>query len=537
VSLLSEPMYEPLSYTWGEPDNFGFKIWVNGVLFPVRQNLLCALRVLRTYTDREFWIDAICINQADDAERGYQVELMRQIYKAPVTVLAWLGTPDETEVDNIDLDISPHPPRNTPVLAFELLEAATSHLASGLLDQRGNKWVERFLYNPSLNDNWKQLEGLCNIEYWKRVWIIQEVFLARNLQLMYGTRTAKWKDFEELRESIDVALRRLREAGFEPLSPQDAGDYRAHIVERMHDNRAFNLSRHTKDHGGRWFLEEVLDLSKLHFCRDKKDKVYGVVGLASDINEGDIPVEYGQSLFHLYGSVMRWKLRSLPKRFHSHMPPFSSSVQSTLVGDQPDEQDIKDMALGRRCHQPIPEDQITVFGQYRGRVISISSDYPCVEYQGLPSTTRKQLEGCACLTATKQRIWKRNRELFPFFSPEESKETLNGLAEFTTEEGHVRYAPIGIQNGDQLWYTGDPIYHSSHPRIPTIVRSLKGRHQVLGRAIVLGEDLAPDSVVSVQLKARRGWQPLLPENTIEMDLRHLQVLTCPLVDFKDESDS
>jgi hypothetical protein len=167
------------------------------------------------------WFDSPCINQVDNSERGHQVELMRQIYKAPVNVLAWLGTPDEAEVDNIDLDISPHPPRNTPAYAFDLLEEASSDWAKKLLDQRGNKWVERFLYNPSLNDNWKRLEDLCNAEYWKRVWIIQEVFLARNIQLMYGTRTAKWKDFGKLRVRTDVALlvHNLRGVGFEPRPP------------------------------------------------------------------------------------------------------------------------------------------------------------------------------------------------------------------------------------------------------------------------------------------------------------------------------
>jgi hypothetical protein len=488
-------------------------------------------------TSRLFWIDAICINQADNAERGHQVELMRQIYKAPANVLAWLGTPDETEVDKIDLDISPHPPQNTPVFAFDLLLEATSDSAKELLDQRGDKWAERFLHNTSLNDYWKQLEDLCNAEYWKRVWIIQEVFLARNLQLIYGTRTAKWKDFQELRRSIDVALQKLSERDFEPLSSrQNAAECGEHIVEHIHESRAWNFSRYTEDRDRTWFLEDVLDLSKLNFCRDKKDKVYGVVGLASDVNEGDIPVEYGQSLFHLYESVMRWKLRKLPKESQSRVPPFSSDVQRMLLGDHPDEQSIKDMGLGRRCHQSIPEDQISVYGQYRGKVISTSSGHPCVVYERRPGMINTHLEGCSCWTATKQRIWKRNRELFPFFPPHESKETLNGLVEFTTEEGHVGFAPMGIQSGDQLWYTRDSVHHYFHPRVPTIVRSLKGHHWVLGRAIVLREDLTPDSGVSMHSTTRQPWQPR-PEISVEMDLRHLQVLTCPLIDFKDEGDS
>lgn len=46
VDLNQAVEYYALSYTWGEPDSYGFKIWVNEILVPVRQNLLCALRVM-----------------------------------------------------------------------------------------------------------------------------------------------------------------------------------------------------------------------------------------------------------------------------------------------------------------------------------------------------------------------------------------------------------------------------------------------------------------------------------------------------------
>lgn len=51
-SLDSRHVNEALSYTWGEPDDFSFMIWVNGIQIPVRQNLLLALRVLRSKEDR-----------------------------------------------------------------------------------------------------------------------------------------------------------------------------------------------------------------------------------------------------------------------------------------------------------------------------------------------------------------------------------------------------------------------------------------------------------------------------------------------------
>jgi hypothetical protein len=57
------------------------------------------LRVLRVSDGsdrgRVLWIDALCINQDDDAERVHQVGIMGSIYRQARQVLVWLGTPDE----------------------------------------------------------------------------------------------------------------------------------------------------------------------------------------------------------------------------------------------------------------------------------------------------------------------------------------------------------------------------------------------------------------------------------------------------------
>ena len=61
---------------------------------PVLQPALRALR--RTETDRTLWIDAICINQDDMAERNAQVAMMADIYDRAMNVCVWLGEGDES---------------------------------------------------------------------------------------------------------------------------------------------------------------------------------------------------------------------------------------------------------------------------------------------------------------------------------------------------------------------------------------------------------------------------------------------------------
>ena len=40
------------------------------------------------------WIDALCINQDDAAERASQVQLMGRVFQDASCVFAWLGPPD-----------------------------------------------------------------------------------------------------------------------------------------------------------------------------------------------------------------------------------------------------------------------------------------------------------------------------------------------------------------------------------------------------------------------------------------------------------
>ncbi|KAG4436586.1 hypothetical protein IFR05_007940 [Cadophora sp. M221] len=80
VSLDDNPQFETLSYVWGDP-NITRNILLNGSEFPVTTYLYDALkRLRRIHEARIFWIDAICVNQQDLAERSSQVSLMVKIY-------------------------------------------------------------------------------------------------------------------------------------------------------------------------------------------------------------------------------------------------------------------------------------------------------------------------------------------------------------------------------------------------------------------------------------------------------------------------
>lgn len=91
VSLQDTPLYEALSYVWGDESDNTFEILLSGRVKEVRTNLFGGLLTLRRQIrkPRALWIDALCINQENVAERGHQVILMKQIFELATCVLAW----------------------------------------------------------------------------------------------------------------------------------------------------------------------------------------------------------------------------------------------------------------------------------------------------------------------------------------------------------------------------------------------------------------------------------------------------------------
>jgi hypothetical protein len=90
------PEYETVSYCWGDATEKA-TIVLHGVetSVPLSSKTVLA-RIREAKKDRLVWIDAVCINQDDVAERGQQVALMEEIYSGTVQNLIWLGegTPD-----------------------------------------------------------------------------------------------------------------------------------------------------------------------------------------------------------------------------------------------------------------------------------------------------------------------------------------------------------------------------------------------------------------------------------------------------------
>jgi hypothetical protein len=83
--------YEALSYVWGSEDT-PQTIIIGDQRFKVTQNLHTALLRLQDHSiPRILWVDAICINQTNEKEKGHQLQFMAEIYAKASRVIVWLG--------------------------------------------------------------------------------------------------------------------------------------------------------------------------------------------------------------------------------------------------------------------------------------------------------------------------------------------------------------------------------------------------------------------------------------------------------------
>lgn len=95
-----KPKYVTLSYVWGSNDNKRI-IKCNGTPLKVTRNLHEGLLAVRNFLrddDSLVWADAICINQADDSEKGNSVLQMHRIFGDARAVVVFLGA----NTDNIE---------------------------------------------------------------------------------------------------------------------------------------------------------------------------------------------------------------------------------------------------------------------------------------------------------------------------------------------------------------------------------------------------------------------------------------------------
>ena len=198
------PDYIALSYEWGPPDlSEKNSVVVNSHKAITTINLWLALNHLPK--DRYYWIDFISINQEDLDERAKQVRMMTRIYHTASNVEVWLGPED--------------------ALVSKGLELLNEHekLPS---DEDGLRDITS-LWVPSRRDHWKGYCRLMQNSYWTRMWVVQEIIVAKSqweVALRCGFRTAKFWNLYSLLKCVERAYHKSRRSSYTKEDEPEAGD-------------------------------------------------------------------------------------------------------------------------------------------------------------------------------------------------------------------------------------------------------------------------------------------------------------------------
>ncbi|KAK6860836.1 hypothetical protein PG995_004472 [Apiospora arundinis] len=292
-SLSDKPVYNTVSYVWGDPSLTGEEIEVDGKLLRVTPNLHGLLRNLRSSQETNLlWIDAICINQKDLPERSHQVAMMRQIYEYCRADLVWLGpTADADASDGNDMEA-----------ALQLFERISGNDIRGLQDL-GYSFMG--LRHPSAEGDeveeekepsWKITKEeksilehvLVRPAIWNRIWIVQELACAPKIILAAGKARLEWDQVAQFLGPLPAADAFHRHFGSHGRSTRKKYLILLEKIKRIHDQRTLTQK------GERQELLDVLARWSGSSSTDPRDRIYGVIGLAP--KKLGIPVDYSRTI-------------------------------------------------------------------------------------------------------------------------------------------------------------------------------------------------------------------------------------------------
>ncbi len=278
---IGQPGYEALSYCWG-PDEIYDSIEINGHLVPVRRGLWTALHHLRYPSDgkkRVLWTDALCINQDDLSERSDQVAIMYAIFNRASEVVVWLG-----EV------------YNKSNVAMKAIARSAEGYSEAEAEDGPRPEVE------VLSERYQAILSLYNRPYWSRLWILQEICLAKKLRVHCGTNSVTWEQFNHfwMHFRRHVGVDRGVSENYSGLGTSYAiPEGLERLMDMMHRRTCFSGMLH------------LLKVSQHLQCWDVKDRVFGLLGLVHQpLESRPLQADYSTSLQQLYIDVMEWYIEN-----------------------------------------------------------------------------------------------------------------------------------------------------------------------------------------------------------------------------------
>ncbi|EAQ93791.1 hypothetical protein CHGG_02026 [Chaetomium globosum CBS 148.51] len=268
----------------GPEDDDGDGIGIKDQLMVER--ILCSHRRARVGGGNlPIWIDALCINQADSAEKSKQIPMMRDIYAKAECVFSWLGPPDQRKVD----------------LALSTIRKLAVRLHSdgysrSDLNRDHPELCEIHYHHVPFNRYWEAISNFSNAEYFERLWIFQELWATDDAIFLCGD---EYLPMRSLTRYHAWALS-LTESGIDPPSPPLTIPIFAPITQVYEMKAGLKYA----PMGTRVFL----DIVRQWRCKNPRDKVFALFG----IFRMDLTPDYDMPVAEVYTKWATNSCQDLP---------------------------------------------------------------------------------------------------------------------------------------------------------------------------------------------------------------------------------
>ncbi len=275
--------YDALSYTWDDAlQNESIILLHNrtGKEHKITKNLEIALRHIRDTQAPGpiyLWIDSLSINQADLHEKNQQIRLMREIYQNARNVVVWLGDEDEDTVT-----------------AFHFITqlSENKHLSELTIHTTHDLWDVK---DRSLTMN--SMVEMVNRAWWKRMWTTQEIILAKSPMVVCGFHIIEWDDIVKaatFSRKHHLTCCALVDRNSKGLGPGGFIESFREPVNHLENYRTLRQQSISTD------ILELLGGFANRATTDPRDKLYGLLGLASGVCADSIEVNYDLPVEEVY---------------------------------------------------------------------------------------------------------------------------------------------------------------------------------------------------------------------------------------------
>jgi hypothetical protein len=261
----------------------------------ITENLYQFLHILAAEgSDCWIWADQLCINQQDIPERNAQVSIMGTIYRNAQVTTIWLGSDiDNTSAYNADWAMEQ---LSQPSIADYEITRESLFLGDSDIEMP-TSWE----HSP-----FHVLAILKKADYWRRMWILQEIILSQNINIRFGTSEIAWSQlntFYRRCESFATDIEAARQLKPSFFGEHDVLAYKTYAMGRLIDHAenptSVNLST--------W--RSLLTYSSGRLSKDPRDQIYALLELIS--KHLTITPSYNMDIRSLHVLVLETEMRGL----------------------------------------------------------------------------------------------------------------------------------------------------------------------------------------------------------------------------------